>query len=608
MRLLNTHTRRFEEFLNGHIPPYAILSHTWDRDGREVSFSEMANATNDFSSNQGFNKIDSACLRAQMGSEDCPALEYIWIDTCCIDKSSSAELTEAINSMYTWYARSEVCYAFLSDLEEAATLDKLQHCRWFTRGWTLQELIAPKRIIFFDKNWNTIGTKENLAERLSHITGINQDILLHRRQLSSVSVAQKMSWAAERETTRIEDTAYCLLGIFGVHLPFVYGEGERAFRRLQDTIVSSVPDLSIFAWMLEPLPAAAATHPGRRVYSGVYAPTPSAFLACRSFIRKTPFARHELLPMNGSIMARMQILIEATLQNGGYRYLLPLDCHPESRPDVTLCVRLRKLGHNELVRENPYKLEIVEFSRPLVRPISSLTRYLLLPELPIQEEEQEPGKVLVAGPIPDFIGQTRDYAIQIQLPEGMWLHMLDIWPGNRFDGEDRVFYLARHSIEHDSAMVRLRGGILSGLGVSDEVDFECVFCAAGWSSTDQRRLQCTLLDYARFATALSEFRTEACGWDFHTNHFLERLIYHRMPQASSVVVQGKRSRIRISFKASLVEDANICRDTFWRVEFTCAPCEEENDAQEPDQKWHLEPASKTSADWKSLASAAPGCG
>jgi hypothetical protein len=605
MRLLNTHTHRFEEFLNIHIPPYAILSHTWDPDGREVSFSEMANATNDLNSNQGFNKLDSACLKAKMGSEDCPALEYIWIDTCCIDKSSSAELTEAINSMYTWYARSEVCYAFLSDLEEAAPLDQLQECRWFTRGWTLQELIAPKRIIFFDAKWKTRGTKEDLAERLSHITGISQDILLHRRQLSSVSVAQKMSWAANRKTTRIEDTAYCLLGIFGVHLSFVYGEGERAFRRLQDTIVSSVPDLSIFAWKLEPPPAAAATNPGRRVYSGVYAPAPYAFSACRSFIRKKPFARHELLPMNGSIMARMQILIQMTPQNGGYRYLLPLDCQPESRPDVTLCVRLRKLGHNELVRENPYG--IVKFSRPLARPISLLNRYLLA-ELPIQEEDQEPGKVLAAGPIPDFIGQTRDYAIQIQLPEGMWLHMLDIWPGNRFDAEDRVFYLARHSIEHDSAMVRLRGGILSDLGIPVEVDFECVFCAAGWSSTDQGRLQCTVLDYARFVTALSEFRTEACGWDFHTHYFLERLIYHRIPRASSVVVRGKQSRIRISFKASLVEDANICRDTFWRVEFSCASCDEDNDAQGPNQKWYLEPGSKTSADWKSLASAAPGCG
>ncbi|KAK4125182.1 HET-domain-containing protein [Parathielavia appendiculata] len=245
------------------IPPYAILSHTWG--GDEISFAKIVNPANDLTGRQGYDKIGSACLQAQSQHQ---ALNHIWIDTCCIDKSSSAELTEAINSMYTWYARSEVCYAYLSDLEATAPLDQLGACRWFTRGWTLQELIAPECIIFFDAQWNRRGTKEDLAERLSHITGIDRDILLHRRRLSSVSVAQKMSWAAGRQTTRVEDSAYCLLGIFGVHHPFIYGEGKRAFRRLQDTIVSSVPDLSIFAWKLEPSLATTASKPQRREYSG----------------------------------------------------------------------------------------------------------------------------------------------------------------------------------------------------------------------------------------------------------------------------------------------------------------------------------------------------
>jgi hypothetical protein len=583
MRLLNTRTRHFEEFVDGHIAPYAILSHTWE--GQEVSFSDMANSANDLTGKHGYEKIDSACLQAQQHR---PVLEYVWIDTCCIDKSSSGELAEAINSMYNWYARAEVCYAYLSDLKATAPLDDLHKCRWFERGWTLQELIAPKIMVFFDKAWNKRGTKEDLVERLSQITGIDEDILLHRRPLSSVSVAQKMSWAAGRQTTRIEDTAYCLLGIFGVHLPFLYGEGHRAFRRLQDTIVSSVPDLSIFAWRLHPTPCPAnpaESNSQRREYCGVYAPSPSAFSSSRSFVKQRPFGRPELLPMNGSIMARMQFLIEMTPENGGYRYLLPLDCYLASRPNVTLCVRLRKLGHNEFVRENPY--EIVEFSRPLVRPIISSNRYLL-PELP-RDEDPEPGKVLDI-PNPDFIGQSRSRVIQLKLPKGMWLHMLDVWPSHRFDAEDQVFYLSGHDLEHDSAMVRLRGGVLSDLGEPMEVNFECVFCAAGWSSTHPSSLQCTLLDYGKFATALSEFRAEVCGWDFHRNYFLERLIYHRMPTAPSVVIHGRKSRVRVSFKWTLVEDANFCRDAFWRIEFSWALCEEDGAAQVSDEAWTLETA------------------
>ncbi|KAK4117990.1 hypothetical protein N657DRAFT_651756 [Parathielavia appendiculata] len=484
--------------------------------------------------------------------------------------------------MYSWYAQAEVCYAYLSDLKTTAPLETLTNCHWFSRGWTLQELIAPKRMIFFDENWNQRGTKKDLVDRLSHKTGIPKAILLHQRPLSSVSVAQKMSWAAGRKTTKVEDTAYCLLGIFGVHLPFLYGEGHRAFRRLQDTIVSSVPDLSIFAWKLQPPPS--STDPAernlqRREYCGVYAPSPSAFAASRSFVKRKAFGRPELLPMNGSIMARMQFLIEMTPKNGGYRYLLPLDCHPESKPDVTLYVRLRKLGHNEFVRENPY--DVVEFpqTKLLDRPIIPVSRYLL-PELPFHEEDALIGQI-PRNPNADFVGQTRTCALQVKLPEGMWLHMLDVWPGHRFDAEDHIFYLGGHDAGHDSAMARLRGGRLSEAGEPMQVDFECIFCAAGWSSTNPDSRQCTVLDYGRFASALSEFRAEVCGWDFRTSHFLERLVYHGMPRASSAVVQGKKSRMHVSFKGSLVQDPNICRNKFWRIEFLCSPCEE-HDAQASD--------------------------
>jgi hypothetical protein len=160
---------------------------------------------------------------------------------------SSSELSEAINSMFRWYRDAEVCYVYLSDvsgpLEEASNMDTFRLSKWFTRGWTLQELLAPDELKFFDKDWVHIGTKEELFETISSVTGIR-----HLFNFEDASVAQKMSWAAERETTRREDQAYCLLGIFGVNMPPLYGEGPNAFFRLQLEIMRISNDESLFAW------------------------------------------------------------------------------------------------------------------------------------------------------------------------------------------------------------------------------------------------------------------------------------------------------------------------------------------------------------------------
>ncbi|KAK7414942.1 hypothetical protein QQX98_006267 [Neonectria punicea] len=173
------------------------------------------------------------------------SIEYVWIDTCCINKSSSAELTEAINSMFPWYQRATVCYTHLADLDDAASLRK---CRWFTRGWTLQELIAPKSMAIFNRSWDYVGSKASLIHKLSAITGIDVEILSHDAPLSSTCVAKRLSWAAKRETTRVEGMAYCLLGICNINMPMLYGEGNGAFRRLQEEIVRSTYDLSLLAW------------------------------------------------------------------------------------------------------------------------------------------------------------------------------------------------------------------------------------------------------------------------------------------------------------------------------------------------------------------------
>jgi hypothetical protein len=248
MRLLNAETKQFEEFFD-KIPPYGILSHTWGTN--ELTFKDMER--NGYIPSK---KIDGCCKQALKDN-----LMYVWVDTCCIDKSSSAELSEAINSMYTWYARALECYAYLSDVPPGVDLSDMESpfakSRWFTRGWTLQELIAPTKVSFYDEGWHFLGQKDlhygsgsDFMRMLHRITNIDIDVLGGITNLSSVSVAHKMSWASNRTTTRVEDMAYSLLGLFGINMPLLYGEGARAFKRLQEEIIRASDDESVFAWGL----------------------------------------------------------------------------------------------------------------------------------------------------------------------------------------------------------------------------------------------------------------------------------------------------------------------------------------------------------------------
>ncbi|RFU77669.1 het domain-containing [Trichoderma arundinaceum] len=262
MRLINAITFTLEEFLGTDVPKYAILSHTWEEE--EVTFQDF-NHQEIRSQKKGFHKLQKLC---ELAKQD--GLQYAWADTCCIDKTSSSELTEAINSMFRFYLDAEVCYAWLMDLP-ADNRDihyRLDKCRWFTRGWTLQELIAPRVLKFYDETWKFRGTKSNLRQLITQITKISGGILKDPTRLSQLPVAQKMSWAANRQTTRIEDMAYSLLGLFEVNMPMIYGEGSRAFLRLQEEIAKEKNDPSLFAWR--------AASPGQTHY-GMFASTPADF-------------------------------------------------------------------------------------------------------------------------------------------------------------------------------------------------------------------------------------------------------------------------------------------------------------------------------------------
>ncbi|KAI4600037.1 hypothetical protein KJ359_001138 [Pestalotiopsis sp. 9143b] len=247
MRLLDAESLEVVE-VDEFTPPYAILSHRWEDE--EISLADLNTPVQDaVLGRRGYLKVKSACDYARHGH----GLRYIWIDTCCIDKSSSAELSEAINSMYHWYEESEICFAFLSDvstIEDIAEEEsELSKSKWFTRGWTLQELLAPKNVIFLSSSWAELGTRAELSRRLSKITSIGEPYLSGEESLTNASIACRMSWASQRVTKRPEDRAYCLLGIFDVNMPLLYGEGlVKAFRRLQEEILKDTTDESIFAW------------------------------------------------------------------------------------------------------------------------------------------------------------------------------------------------------------------------------------------------------------------------------------------------------------------------------------------------------------------------
>jgi hypothetical protein len=271
MRLINSKSLEMGEFFDQNIPPYAILSHTWGK--AEVSFQDMQRS--EAQNKAGFPKILSCCEQAKYDG-----FEWVWVDTCCIDKTSSAELSEAINSMYAWYRDSEVCYALLEDVPRLNPFfpkKEFERARWFRRGWCLQELIAPSKVEFYAADWTEIGTKWSLRDQIEHITGIPSDVL-RSPNLASYTIAQKMSWASDRATTRKEDQAYCLLGIFEISMPLLYGEGERAFLRLQEEILRQTEDYSLLLWAKERhCTEYNASSPPPQGSLGVLAPSPKAF-------------------------------------------------------------------------------------------------------------------------------------------------------------------------------------------------------------------------------------------------------------------------------------------------------------------------------------------
>ena len=353
MRLLNAHTLQFELVSDSELyleeNQYAILSHRWGADRDEISFEDVLSSSSvELSHKKAFDKIKGFCKVAL--SEKC---RYGWVDTCCIHKKDSVELSEAINSMYRWYQGSKICIAYLEDVPQKQLTDS----EWFDRGWTLQELIAPRAVFFFDQGWNPIGTKNDLVLELSRKTKIPEEVLNNTIKPSACSVAQRMSWAANRRTTREEDRAYSLTGLFDVFMPMIYGEREKAFLRLQQQIIQQSKDESIFVWDME-------FSGNTKAYSGLFSPSPSAYANCSDIIQTS--GSRGFSESNGelSIWSRVLPLSPET-------YVVALNCTDRAFPESRTFIWI---GGTSTIGVSVRIMDAKGLSRGLIQ-IGDLARY-----------------------------------------------------------------------------------------------------------------------------------------------------------------------------------------------------------------------------------------
>lgn len=336
-------TSEINDFSTFAIPKYAILSHTWG--SGEVTLQELQGDPKVAEAKAGYKKIKASCELAKREGFD-----YIWIDTCCIDKTNSTELFEAINSMFRWYKSSSICYVYLADANEynAPAIEKgtpIAPCRWYQRGWTLQELIAPSNISFFNADWEFVGTKKEHLELLSRATGIDP-YSLNGGDLSRISAARRMSWLASRKTTRLEDMAYCMLGIFDINMPLLYGEGERAFVRLQEEILKKSNDQSLFAWKEYDFVDFYREDYGENypIY-GLLSSSPANFENSRAVSRfHDPHkAKSEIIYTKEGIVSNFLMCQDWSYQSGNV-YVAVLECQTGHVPGVFMGIRLKKIS------------------------------------------------------------------------------------------------------------------------------------------------------------------------------------------------------------------------------------------------------------------------
>lgn len=449
MRLLDTEKLEVVLVREDAIPPYAILSHTWGDD--EVSLQAMRGSKAKYMTKKSRSLkkvIDAARLAASHG------YRWIWIDTCCIDKTSSAELSEAINSFYRWYENAGVCYVYFedypeghhdasSDLGEHPDTWTLQNTRWVTRGWTLQELIAPKTVQFYTKDWLPMGEKRDpsVCQALTRATGIETGVLSGQIMVAEISIANRMKWASKRLTKRPEDVAYSLMGLFGVNMPPMYGEGGvRAFIRLQEQILKITDDQSIFAWQLH-------SKEEDESMCGLLATSPTYFQHIRSiYLMPTGFQSTSSVPWSMTNKGlNLQLYIRPEFDTAEEQYLAILDCfqdHEESDENpndefqaYSPAIHLRRLWGDQYTRIRAHVCESLgERTRRGGRHETFFVK-------------QNPAPTLPNLGIHDYprLGQTAH----------SW-RLQEVFPGDQWSAESGVFHLSLYRARGIQGMFRFK--------------------------------------------------------------------------------------------------------------------------------------------------------
>ena len=399
MWLINTKTLELEEFLS-QAPSYAILSHTWEKE--EVTFVDWQYNFPDAQRKLGFSKIQKSCEQALKDGHG-----YLWCDTNCIDKRSSAELSEAINSMFKWYKNSATCYAYLADVPPG-DMASFSSSRWFTRGWTLQELLAPKALTFYANDWSKFGSRSGLSQEIFDITKIRQDCM--GDDIFQASISERMSWVSSRETSRPEDIAYCMLGIFDINMPLLYGEGEKAFIRLQEEIIRVSNDQSIFCWHWDP------DHVPRN-WSSMLSPSPKTFIDS-GYYQKASGADDSLSYHigNSGLSISLKLLDIAFWQN---EWVAPHQKHQGSKSTHSLA--LLDVSYQNRIsyqKNDPYRGEGYTFAIALVRArFSNRFSRIPFPPRPVQMDacsDVKPTEICISGP--------RDLGHWISPPKGPIQH------------------------------------------------------------------------------------------------------------------------------------------------------------------------------------------
>ncbi|GAW20295.1 hypothetical protein ANO14919_097960 [Xylariales sp. No.14919] len=452
------------EEVSEDIPPrYAILSHTWGKE--EVTFQEIQTLSrrqwsravspkvSAIQAKKGFVKIrKAAALAAEHG------YSHIWVDTCCIDKTSSAQLSEAINSMFRWYKQASICYAYMEDVKHGYHDKKgglfhllCQHSRWFTRGWTLQELIAPEDVIFYGEDWGYLGSKahdEDVRISLAEITGIDVRVLEGIIQPSEVSIAVRMKWASQRKTTRLEDMAYCLMGLFDVNMPLLYGEGTKAFIRLQEEILKGSNDHSIFAWE-------APADDSDEALSGLLAESPHHFTDVRNCRPMPPLVSPGgtawgmtsqglrlalfLLPywdLTGrEIPDEYNAMLECAIRFGDEAYQSP-------------AIRIRRLYGDQFARVDPHTVRWM--ATPSFDPSDNLGSYEIV------FVKQKP-----AYAVPDFMVSYSNILEPSALPFRRSCYITGVWPEQYWDKDAATLRMTRPHSDRITGLFRFHAPSIS---------------------------------------------------------------------------------------------------------------------------------------------------